>query len=149
MPHHEFLDILHQEHEKVKSTLEQLTMSAGGGSQRQQLFNMLKQDLTPHLIGEEKYFYPALQQKPDAKMDALEAIEEHHAAELFLDELDKTPIQEDRWTAKCMVLKDLVEHHVQEEESKVFEKARKDLSEDQMQDIMQNFQKEKSRTRRY
>ncbi|MBI2853747.1 MAG: hemerythrin domain-containing protein [Chloroflexi bacterium] len=142
---YELLDLLHQEHLKVKSTLDQLKMATHGSpQQKEELFNNLKRDLTPHFRGEEQFLYPALQQKVESRQDALESFEEHHAAKLVLNELDTTPIGEERWAAKVSVLKDMVDHHFKEEEDKIFEDARKYLTEDQMRDIMQNYQSEKS-----
>ncbi len=104
----------------------------------------LRQNLTPHLAGEEKFFYPALKEKMESRVDALEAEEEHHAAKMILNELEKTPQQDERWVPKCMVLKDMIDHHVEVEEDRIFKDARRSLSEDRMHSIMQSYENEKS-----
>ncbi len=144
---HEFLDLLHKEHKEVQGILDELTKTSTVSShRRQELFMSLRQNLIPHLTGEEKYFYPALEEKSESRMDALEAEEEHHAARMTLDELDKTPQEDEHWIPKLMVLKEMIDHHVKDEESKVFSDARRTLSEDRMRSIMQSYETEKSMT---
>ena len=142
------LELLHEQHEMVERVFQKM-QEAENKSEKEKLFNQLKDDLVPHMKGEEKYFYPALEEKEGAKEDVLEGIEEHHAAKLFLKELDGMSPDSERWDAKVSVLKEMVEHHVQEEESNIFQKARSHLSEQEMQEIGENFEnvagKKKSR----
>ncbi len=142
---HEFLDMLHKEHKEVQGILDELSKtSMTSTDRRQELFMTLRQNLIPHLTGEEKYFYPALEEKSESKMDALAAEEEHHAARMTLGELEKTSQQDEHWIPKLMVLKEMVDHHIKEEESKIFSDARRTLSEDRMRSIMQSYENEKS-----
>lgn len=46
------------------------------------------------------------------------------------------------------VFKELVEHHVQEEESKIFESAEMALDHDEIENIMKTFDQEKQRIRK-
>ena len=139
----EFLSLLHHQHDHVKNILEELEKTSEKTVEmREDLFITLKNNLTPHLLGEEKYFYPVLAEHSEARQDTLEAEEEHHAARLILDELDKTPKHDERWGAKLSVLREMIDYHVKEEESKVFNDARTYLNEARMQDIMRDFQSE-------
>jgi len=87
--------------------------------------------------------YPALMENSSCRQDALEAIEEHHAAELILNEMAAMPIHDEHWAAKLVVLTELVQHHVEEEESTIFDDAREFLSEDQLDSITEQFQQHK------
>jgi hemerythrin-like domain-containing protein len=107
----------------------------------------MKQELVPHLRAEEKAFYPLLRRNAESKEDALEAMEEHHAAELVLVELDKMSAQEEFWLAKLSVFREMVGHHIEEEEKKIFKDAKEHISEEQMDSVIQNFQKEKERVK--
>jgi len=140
----QFLDILHSEHEEVKGIFSKL-QSARSSAKKEELFTQLKRDLVPHMKGEEKYFYPELQKSKDYQEDVLEAIEEHHAARLFLNELDDMNPDGERWDAKVSVLKEMIEHHIEEEESTIFPEARQSLSEEQMKGIAEQFESMKSR----
>jgi hemerythrin-like domain-containing protein len=83
--------------------------------------------------------------KKDAREDAMEGMEEHHVTEMVLKELEKMPKGEDQWGAKMSVFKELVEHHIQEEETKVFKSAEKALDHDEIQSIMKQFEVEKQK----
>jgi hypothetical protein len=115
----QFLETLHSEHEKVKRLFNQI-MEAGTDTQKERLFNELSRDLVPHMKGEEKYFYSALMDKMGHQEDVLEAYEEHHAARLVLNELEEMAPDSERWDAKLSVLHEMVEHHIEEEEDKIF-----------------------------
>jgi hemerythrin-like domain-containing protein len=49
---------------------------------------------------------------------------------MLLKELEAVPVDTEQWTAKLKVLQENVEHHVEEEEQEMFQKARQVLSED-------------------
>jgi hypothetical protein len=63
----------------------------------------------------------------------LEAYEEHNVVKTLLAELDVLPKDDETWEAKLTVLKENVEHHVEEEEGEMFKKARKVLSTEQIE----------------
>lgn len=54
---------------------------------------------------EEAAYYPRLIDEDQSKEQALEAAEEHHAAELILYELEKLSKKNERWGAKLSVFK--------------------------------------------
>jgi hemerythrin-like domain-containing protein len=97
---------------------------------------------------EESTFYQPLMATKDARDDALEAMEEHQVAEMVFKALETMPKGEDRWGAKMSVFKELVEHHIKEEESKIFKSAEKALGHDEMQNIMKQFEQEKQRIKK-
>ncbi len=145
----EFLQLLKKDHEKVKGILEEIkNKSSRAEKSKKDLFMKLKQELVPHMQGEEKHFYPALKGKKEAKDVALEALEEHHVAEMVLKELDGSSVGGEEWSAKLKVFKEIVEHHIQEEEDEVFDAAEDSLSEDDFDDIMEAFNKEKEKVKK-
>ena len=77
----------------------------------------------------------------------MEAMEEHHAAELVMNELDKMSKQEEFWHAKLSVFKEIIGHHIEEEEGTVFQDAEQVISENQMETILENFKSEKERVK--
>jgi hypothetical protein len=107
----------------------------------------LKSALVPHLRAEEKAFYSVLRQNSESKMDAMEAMEEHHIAEVSMTELEKMPKDEEYWAPKLMVFRELLNHHIKDAEDKIFTDAKKLISEDQMRDIMSNFNTEKEKAK--
>jgi len=97
---------------------------------------------------EEITFYQPLLTKKEAREDALEGVEEHHVSDMIFKELEKMPKGDDVWGAKMSVFKELVEHHIKDEESKVFKSAEKALDDDEMQNIMKKFDQEKQKIKK-
>jgi hemerythrin-like domain-containing protein len=142
----EFFNELKKDHQEVKDILEKLkTGSKTAEKTREKLFIQLKQELVPHLKAEEATFYQALMGSKNGKQHALEGKEEHDLTILVCKQLEETPAKEDIWAAKLKVLKDLVEHHIREEEQEIFQIAQKEIKEDRFKEIRQNFQSEKER----
>jgi len=66
-------------------------------------------------------------------------------AEMVFAELSELPKEEERWGAKLSVFKEIVEHHIEEEETTVFKSARESMSGEEIQAIGDRFDLEKRR----
>ncbi len=135
----QFLEHLKKEHKEVQGILDQLESGKGN---KEELFMKLKKELLPHLIAEEKVFYSALLAKEGAREDTLESFEEHHVTTGLFKEMEKMSRDDERWQAKMKVLKELINHHIQEEERKLFKVAQKELGKDEFPTIMEKFEKQ-------
>ena len=78
--HRTVVDTLMQEHKVVLSILSELANK--GVSGREQEYNPLKENLMPHVIGEEQV--PRLKEVTETRDIAFEAIEEHGAVKTLL-----------------------------------------------------------------
>lgn len=143
----EFFRMLKKDHEEVKGILGQLTETKEE-KKREKLFQKLTDELLPHMKAEEIAFYPTLLEKKGAREAALEGIEEHQVSDTVFKQLEKTPKGVDQWGAKMSVFKELVEHHIKEEESRVFKSAEKALNADELQTIMKKFDQEKQKMKK-
>jgi hypothetical protein len=142
----QFFQMLKKDHKEIKGILEQLTETkAGAVTKREKLFHKLRVELIPHMKAEESTFYPPLLAKKVSREDAMEGVEEHHVSDMVWNELETMPKGEDQWGAKMTVFKELVEHHIKDEESKVFKSAGKALDRDEIQNIMMQFDQEKQK----
>jgi|SRR5688572_1980818 len=65
----------------------------------------------------------------------LEGYQEHHVADLILKELHAVARGDERWGAKFKVLKENIEHHIEEEERRMFPAARAVLSREALNDL--------------
>lgn len=128
------LALLKQDHDKVKDMLPKLRDETDAG-RRSDLFGQLVRDLTVHENVEEELFYPALKQKPKAKQDVLEAFEEHHLVDEVMSDLEDTPIDSVDWKAKYQVMTEQLEHHIEEEETKLFAEAREALDQNELEEL--------------
>jgi hemerythrin-like domain-containing protein len=91
----------------------------------------VKSDPVLSTKGEENAFYAVLSSNQDSRQSSLEALEEHHVARIVINEIENSAFESDIWLAKCKVLQDLLEHHIEEEEDEIFELTRKIVSEQQ------------------
>jgi iron-sulfur cluster repair protein YtfE (RIC family) len=140
--------LLKADHEKVAGILETIegtTERAVKG--RAELFAQLRAELDLHAMIEEEIFYPALEDTEEAREITLEAYEEHRVVKQLLAELEAEPKDSEQWTAKFMVLKENIEHHVEEEEGELFKKARQALSEEEIETLGAQLQDAKQQNR--
>jgi iron-sulfur cluster repair protein YtfE (RIC family) len=120
------ITMLERDHVKVKALLTRLdATTARARVTRRNLFNRIKAELTVHETIEEEIFYPALKAHPRAKDVVLEGIEEHNVVDNLLGELTDLSPGAESWGAKATVMRENVEHHIEEEETSMFVKARR------------------------
>jgi hemerythrin superfamily protein len=124
--------LLKADHKKVAGILEKIDSTTERGVKtREELFSQLKTELDVHARVEETIFYPELEKADETHDITLEAFEEHRLVKQLLAELETMDKSDEQWTARFSVLKENVEHHVEEEEGEMFPKARKVLSNEQ------------------
>jgi len=140
-------ELLKKDHQKV-STLFQEIESASGDA-KLAIFRQLKQELDVHAHIEEIIFYPALEGEKETHEITLEAYEEHRVVKDLLSQLDSASSADEDWDARLTVLKENVEHHVDEEEGELFDKANDVLTGDQADDLGDRMQAEKNRQMGY
>jgi Hemerythrin HHE cation binding domain len=138
------LTLLKSDHDKVKRLLTELDSTTERGVKtREDLFSTLHRELELHEMIEEEIFYPALKEHPKAKDLVLEAYEEHHVVDSVMGELHSTPVDDETWGAKLTVMKENVEHHIEEEEHEMFKQARRVFDADELEDLGQRMESRK------
>ena len=138
------ITLLKSDHEKVSGLFEKLEETTERAEKtREELFTKLKQELDLHAHVEEKIFYPAIKEAEETRDITMEGIQEHHVVKVLLRELDAMAVTSETWTAKLKVLKENVEHHVEEEEDDMFKKARTVLSKEQLEELGALMEQEK------
>lgn len=124
----------HREVEKLFTKLE----TARDPEKKEELFTEIADSLAVHTAIEEHHFYPTV--KANRTEDILlESLEEHLGIKRVLADLLDTEIEDETFDAKIKVLKEQVEHHVQEEESDLFPKVTKLFDEDQLEALGQEM----------
>ena len=128
--------LLETDHRRFEDLLKQGDETTERGVKRRaQLLKTLTSELNIHELIEEKILYPALKPHEQARDIVLEGYQEHHVADLIARELRTLAKDDETWGAKFKVFKESVEHHIQEEESKMFRTARAVLSRDELLDL--------------
>jgi hemerythrin superfamily protein len=140
----ELFETLRKDHQDVRESFRRLK-AEDDSSERVKLLFELETKLLPHMIAEERTLYPALRSKDEEiRDDVLEAAAEHNAVRLVLRDLAETPANDEVFAAKVKVLEEMVEHHVDEEESDIFEDIRNSMGSREAGELLQQFRYEKA-----
>jgi hypothetical protein len=130
------LTLIKEDHQKMRKLLTELESTTERGVKtREELYATIKGELTIHEIIEEEIFYPALKEHPKAKDIVLEGYEEHHVVDTVMAELEGLPVDDEAWGAKAKVMKENVEHHMEEEEGEMFKQARQVFEAAELQEL--------------
>ncbi len=141
--------MLKADHDKVKKLLSELeTTTERGIKTREELFATIKGELTIHEVIEEEIFYPALKSHPKAKDIVLEGYEEHHVVDLLMAELESLDVSDETWGAKSLVMKENIEHHIEEEEGEMFKQARQVFDRQELEDLGARMEQRKTSAQR-
>ena len=128
--------MLEAEHRQMRKLLAELEATTERGVKtRQELFARIKGDLTLHEVIEEEIFYPELKAHPKAEDIVLEGYEEHHVVDLVMGELESLDVDDETWGPKAKVMKENVEHHMEEEEGDMFKQARQVFDKAELEDL--------------
>ena len=65
----------------------------------------------------------------------LEGYEEHHVVDLLMGELEQLDVADESWGAKATVMKENIEHHIEEEEGEMFKTARSVFDKAELEDL--------------
>ena len=145
----DILDTLKKEHDEVRDLLETLS-GAETAAHRRTLVRKIKAALVPHTKAEEKVVYDAVIALRDkgAQMDGHEGYLEHEWAAKTLQRLESiTNAASPEHKAAGKVLKELVEHHIKEEESGVWSNVKQNFSEDDRKQMNVAFEAAKRRVK--
>ena len=122
-------DLLDADHRAVKKMFkeyEELTNSRGRtvGQKKMDLARQICQELTVHAQIEEEIFYPAMRAALKETDLVAEAEVEHQTAKDLIAQIEAGAEADEMFDAKVKVLGEYVDHHVKEERSEMFTKAR-------------------------
>lgn len=137
------LEILRQDHQKVKELFKQ-GQQTQDKKQQKQIMKEIRAELETHARIEETIFYPAMEEHDELKDMVLESLEEHKQMKTILRELAKLSASSERFKPKFKVLKDDVEHHAEEEEEgKMFPIIRKLIQKDELEQLGEELESAK------
>lgn len=140
-PEMDILDTLAEEHEVVAALLQDL-VDGISTAQRASTLKQIKKNLVPHARAEEDVLYKAILRvkDKDAKTDGEEGFIEHSLIDFLLKTLsgmrDK---MSPRFGAAAKVLKEIVTHHVKEEEDDVWSDAKENFTKEQRQKMNKSY----------
>lgn len=113
-------ELLSRQHREVEKLFARID---GGKGDARALGEEIAKKLLAHMIIEQVHFYPATTSLDEDLV--LEAYEEHAVARFEIRRM--LDAEEGRFAARATTLKELIEHHVKEEEDELFPKVEKEL----------------------
>ena len=125
------IELLEEQHREVEALFRKIERAEG--REQKTLFAQIAEKLEAHTKIEEKFLYPNGRQA-DKEM-TLEAYEEHNVAKALIAKIKKTKTSDETFMAKVTVLKEVIEHHVEEEEGEYFPKLEKTLGEEKLEEL--------------
>ncbi|MGF6113308.1 hemerythrin domain-containing protein [Pseudomonas sp. ADAK2] len=138
------IDLLKADHERVKGILSQLSESTERAlKKRVELIGKLEMEITIHTRLEEEVLYPAYKKAGGKEQDIMyyEAKEEHRTVDsLVLPDLKVTDPSTPEFAGRVKVVKELLEHHIEEEETEMFPQAKKLLGKATLEELGQQME---------
>ena len=141
------ITLLKRDHRTVRELLGQLDETTTRAlKKREELLAKIAQEVEIHAAIEEEIFYPAFRNKGSTHEDEklfFEAEEEHKLVHTALPELRGTDPSSELFSARAKVLKDLIEHHAEEEEESLLPRARELMSREELESLGEKLEERK------
>ena len=131
--------LLKQQHDEVKELFKQFE-AAEEDSEKQELFEQIADDFAAHGAIEEKIFYPAVY-VGQLKEKLQEAVEEHLSAKRVVADLLEMDPSDGQFDPKMKVLKELIEHHVEEEEGELFPLVQQNFAREELETLGEQMER--------
>ena len=119
------IELLEKQHNEVEDLFARIEHDSDD-DEKVVLFQELADNLAAHTTVEERIFYPAAYASSTEAM-LREAVEEHLAIKRVIADLLVMSPDDENFDAKIKVLREQVEHHIEEEEERLFPAARAEL----------------------
>ncbi len=138
--------VLRRDHEGLLQLAEALC-EGSGGENRKQRFAQFKELLGAHSHSEEIVVYRALERVGDAESKdlALEGVVEHGSVDSLVAKLSRMrDLDSDKALAHFTVIKELLEHHIDEEHAEMFKRLGEHFSSEELMTMADRFEAAKS-----
>ncbi|MGJ4728214.1 hemerythrin domain-containing protein [Luteimonas sp. SDU101] len=125
----DILKTLQAEHDQLRGLFEAMEATSDRATKkRAELLAQIEENLLPHAKWEEQVFYPMFAERADR--DGLkthaEAVEEHRAVEqTVLPDVHAADLSTPQFAGRVKVFGEMIDHHATEEETTMFQMARK------------------------
>jgi len=134
--------VLHDDHETIRELAKELA-ETDSAARRKSVLRELKPLLTAHSRSEEAAVYTPLMElrnSPDSRQAGNEGMVEHNLADIVVERLANTAdTSSDMWRAHAKVLHEALEHHIKEEEGKMFEEIGEHFSDAEREAMASRF----------
>jgi hypothetical protein len=137
-------ETLKDEHDLLRTQLAKLLdLPNSAKVEKQEGLEELKKTLHSHTVAEEDIVYETLLPIEHLESEVREGIEEHRLSNQLLVELSTLDVTHAQWEAKVKALKDLLTHHLKEEEEELFAEGRKVFDNERLQELKELYLQKK------
>lgn len=133
---------LKKDHRKVQDLLEEV-LAAKSSARREIIFEKIQEELTLHSEAEEATFYAALQDAEETEEWIEDAEDDHEEMKAYMEQLSSMSADSEKWLEIFGEFKHAVEHHVKDEEGRIFDKARDVLDDDEAEQLVEEMERMK------
>jgi hemerythrin superfamily protein len=128
-------ELLEQQHRLVEELFDQFEQASD--DEKGEVFEQIASNLVAHDAIEREIFYPACEEAIGAEDDDVlgESLVEHGVVEFCLFRADKNRSNPGELEKYVTVLKEVVMHHVKEEEDELLPKAKKAMGEERLEEL--------------
>ncbi len=129
-----------EEHEQFRKMMSKIETTKG--NKKKDLFRSFYAELNGHHAAEEHLIFPLVRAKVKGEDVEVvqEMIEEHSLGKYQFSVLERTSVENDTWDAKFSVLKEVLDHHMEEEEKIFMPIAKKAVPKDKLEAIVPEFE---------
>ncbi len=113
---HDIVQLILKDHKPLKQLIK--VMKDSEGDEQKEAFEEFAPLLTAHAKPEEQVLYEFMKEEEELRMEGFEGDVEHGLADQLVEEIKRTD-DDDHCAARIKVLAELVEHHIEEEESEL------------------------------
>jgi hemerythrin-like domain-containing protein len=139
-------ELIENDHRRLLDVLDSIEATPeANAEQRKRLFSYFRTELVIHSKPEEEIFYGALRNTDLGRHLVQESMDEHHALERLVMDIQTSSAKNDAWIGKLRTLRQVIETHMQREESEAFTLARQSFKAQEAEDLADRMLAEKGR----
>lgn len=135
------------DHDHHRDLLEFIANTSGDSEARQTAWHSFYYDVKSHAAAEEETFYSKLISKTWGQDAARHSVHEHQQLDDLMEELNGMDMSSPGWLTRFKTLKHDYEHHMEEEEADVFDRAKAVIPDSEIAGYGERFEKRKAEER--
>ncbi len=133
------ISFLESQHREVEQLFEQIeSLGDGSGREKRMIFSEIANKLENHAKLEEKFFYPEGEEVDEET--TFKSYEEHDLVRALIRKIRNTSSSDESFKAKVTILKEVVEHHVEEDEGEYFPECKRAFGEERLEELGQKLE---------
>lgn len=141
-------DAIKADHDEHRALLDTLADTSGDSETRRKAWKTFYYEVKSHAAAEEETFYSKLISKTWGQDAARHSVHEHQQLDDIMEELNEMDMSSPGWLTRFKELKHEYEHHIDEEENEVFERAREVIPESEIAGYGDRFEAQKAEERK-